>query len=84
MFKKILIVYSEKNSENHKNTVERVKELISSARVERADNLKRDLFDGVELVITVGGDGAFIRAAAFLEDQLILGINSEPETREFC
>lgn len=82
MFKKILIVYSEKLSDKHKKTVDRVREIFPGAEVHRADKLSEEIFRDVDLVITIGGDGSFIRAAAFLKDQLILGINSEPETSE--
>lgn len=84
MFEKILIVYSEKLTEKHLKTVEKVKALVSDRKfsVVRADKLQESDFDNIELVITIGGDGAFIRAANFIKNQLILGINSEPEYSE--
>jgi len=84
-FEKILIVYSEKLSNKHKETVERVRsitEKYSLCCVERADKLYTEVFEGVDLVITVGGDGAFIRASSFIKEAFIVGINSEPETSE--
>src|SRR4030042_1726735 len=38
--------------------------------------------DKSDLVITLGGDGTFIKAANLLEDSLILGINSNPDLSE--
>lgn len=83
-FNKILVVYSEKLSEKHKKTVDKVKK-ISGERIcsaKSADNLSKEDFKDIDLAITIGGDGAFIRAAAFLKDTPILGINSEPEFSE--
>lgn len=84
MFNKILVVYNEKLSEKHLSSVERVKAILHGRNfsLAKSHNLKGDFFDGVDLVVTIGGDGTFIRAASFVEDALILGINSEPECSE--
>ncbi|HLD45044.1 MAG TPA: NAD(+)/NADH kinase, partial [bacterium] len=36
-------------------------------------------FSGYDLVITVGGDGTFLRTSHYIDDQLMLGINSVPK-----
>jgi len=84
MFKKILIVYSEKLTKKHLETVEKVKKMLNEKICceVRADHLAEENFKDIDLVITIGGDGAFIRASQFLENQLIIGINSEPEFSE--
>lgn len=86
MFNKVLLIYSEKLSKKHLASVEKAKEILMqskcNARIIRANEMKPVFFDDIELVITLGGDGTFIRAASFLKEQLILGINSEPETSE--
>ena len=46
---------------------------------ERQQPTKREAA-GVDLVITVGGDGTFLATAQRVEDALILGVNSAPET----
>ena len=84
MFKKILIVFSEKLTPKHKETIEKVQgelgEKISDVVI--ANSLTKDLFQDKDLIITIGGDGVFIRAACFLKETPILGINSEPEFSE--
>lgn len=83
MFKNILIVYSEKLTEKHLKTVEEVKKIVNqNSKTVNANTLNESLFTDVDLVITIGGDGTFIRAASFLKDTPILGINSEPEFSE--
>ncbi|HNQ34888.1 MAG TPA: hypothetical protein PKN80_02365 [bacterium] len=83
-FKRILVVYSEKISSGHRQAVEGVRRRLQGRRYRmvRSQRLCGRDFDRVDLVITVGGDGAFIRAAAFVERAAILGINSEPEYSE--
>ena len=43
-------------------------------------------FSGYDLIITVGGDGTFLEGASKTRDQLILGINSDPQwsVGRFC
>lgn len=84
MFKKILIVYSEKLTSKHLETVEKVRNLLreKNSHTVKANELNETCFENVDLVITVGGDGTFIRAASFIDESLILGINSEPEQSE--
>jgi len=84
MFKKILIVYSEKLSEKHLKTVEKVREILKNenTHVIRANEIDDIYFNDVDLVLTIGGDGTFIRAATLVKDAIIMGINSEPEFSE--
>jgi NAD kinase len=84
MFKKILIVYSEKLTNKHLETVEKVRKILQNieTHVVRANELTERCMENVDLVITIGGDGTFIRAASFIKNQMIVGINSEPENSE--
>lgn len=45
-------------------------------RTESRHRLKR--LSSIDLVITLGGDGTFLRTAHFAKDQLILPVNSDP------
>lgn len=82
MFKKILVIFSERLSGKHIKLIENVKNLIKcDYAVVNSNELKESDFSA-DLVITIGGDGTFIRAANFLKNQLILGINAEPELSE--
>lgn len=46
------------------------------------NDLKKDDLKEADLIITLGGDGTFIRAANITEDSLIIGINANPEASE--
>ena len=84
MFNKILIVYNEKLSKKHLASIEKVKELLAGKEycIAKCHELCEDDFKGIDLAITIGGDGTFIRTARFIKNELILGINSEPELSE--
>jgi NAD kinase len=86
-FNKILIVRHEKQNQKHESTVEKVKEILKDLKKEFScinfNELHDDHFQDKDLVITIGGDGTFIRTSHFVRgDTPILGINSEPETSE--
>ena len=81
-FKKILVVYTERPSEKHLEAVDNVVKTVKECSVVKSRSLKKSDFKDVDLVISVGGDGTFIRAAHFVNDCLILGINSEPTHSE--
>ncbi len=69
-----------KAHDEHSQSVDLVKKTLDKAKIpykvehrHEVSNLKN--FD---LVITVGGDGTFLRTAHFVADQPILGVNSSP------
>lgn len=84
MFNNILIVYKENPTKKHLETVEKVKAILNAKNPEliKTNEIKEENFKGKDLIITIGGDGTFIKAASFIKEQLILGINSEPEFSE--
>ncbi len=87
MFKKILLVYSEKLTEQHLSSVENIRKVIEyelglKNTTINVRDLESKCFDGKDLVITAGGDGTVIRASHYIEDTPLLGINSEPEYSE--
>ncbi|VVB79820.1 NAD kinase [uncultured archaeon] len=86
MFEKVLIVYNERNTEIHLSTLKKVKDILSKREISfvsaLSGELREDFYEGVDLVISIGGDGTFIRASHLVKNQLILGINSEPEKSE--
>ncbi len=84
-FNKILVVCHEKQTPNHVSTVERTLDIIRGINPNPCcinfNELHDDHFKDKDLVITIGGDGTFIRTTHFLRgDTPIFGINSEPET----
>src|SRR3989304_5997913 len=86
MFNKILVAYSEKETPTHLKAIEKVRDILLKENKKfsfvMANELKASDFEDIDLVITIGGDGTFIRAASFISSQLILGINSEPDSSE--
>ncbi len=83
-FSKVLLVHNNRKTSKHEKCIENIKKIISGINFEiiDVDNINKNHFDNVDLVITAGGDGTFIKAASFLNDTLIIGINSEPELSE--
>ncbi len=86
-FRNILAVYSEKVSETHLSTVNQIQQIIENDEDREcfsveAKDLQNSVFENIDLVITVGGDGTFIRAASYLKQTPIIGINSESDKSE--
>jgi len=83
MFKRILILL--KNGLKKDNQiVEDIKNILNKSEIKTLgfNELKRKDVLNVDLVITIGGDGTFVKAAHLVENSFILGINSNPETSE--
>ncbi|MFH1308191.1 MAG: NAD(+)/NADH kinase [archaeon] len=83
-FQKILVVYSERKSDKCLEVIEKVKAILGARKytLAKSHDLTESLFKEIDLVITIGGDGGFIRAARFLKETPIIGINAEPEYSE--
>ena len=87
MFRNVLLVYSEKITEKHLNMVRIVMSDIEKLKIKvdaiNVKYLERKYFDNIDLAVTIGGDGTFIRTSHFLKFYTpILGINSEPDHSE--
>ena len=89
-FEKILISYTNPStSENIKEqeaTLSIVKRTLKkygiNFRLADRDHLGKEQFDGVDLVIAVGGDGTFLRASQFISKQPIFGVNADVKNKE--
>jgi NAD kinase len=86
-FNKILIVRHEKKNKKHEETIKKVIDILKESKKEfsciKFGELHYDHFEDKDLIITIGGDGTFIRTTHFMRgDTPIIGINSEPETSE--
>lgn len=87
MFRNVLLVYSEKITEKHLDMVKTVMRDLERLKIGvNAINVKyieKRYFENIDLAVTIGGDGTFIRTSHFLKFYTpILGINSEPEHSE--
>lgn len=84
MFDNILAVYNEKQGVKHLQAIAKVRTALKGRNYHAVEiiNLKESDFHGIDLAITIGGDGTFTRAANYLDSAPILGVNSEPEASE--
>lgn len=85
-FNDVLLVHNGKPTDEHQQVLEKVERLLESLEVKynivKDFDLQKSIFNSKDLIITVGGDGTFIRASHFIQDAFIIGINSEPKTSE--
>ncbi len=77
-----------KMHDEHTKTLKEVENTLQGLKVPyvkhyRNPNIKYSQFD---LIITVGGDGTVLQAARFVDQQMILGVNSDPKRSvgKFC
>ena len=80
----VLITYIEHEAKEHNKTLDYVKKVVSRdcyfTLCERSC-LTRALVKNKDLVIAVGGDGTFLRTSHFVEDEIMLGVNSDPKNK---
>ncbi len=83
MFKEVVVLLKE-GLEIEFEIVDYIKKISQDSKVKIISfaNLKKSDLDDADLVITLGGDGTFIKAANLVVDSLILGINAEPNKSE--
>ena len=84
MFKKILLVFKDNLDKKGLENLAKIEKLIEQSNGDfvRYSQLKKKNLEGHDLVITFGGDGTFVKTANLIDEQFILGINSEPSSSE--
>src|SRR3989338_10688125 len=83
MFKKIIILLKD-GLEIDTKSLSKIQEIFSKSETKTIafnEVKKSDLIEA-DLIITLGGDGTFVKAANLIEDSFILGINAEPDNSE--
>ncbi|MBI2650190.1 NAD(+)/NADH kinase [Candidatus Woesearchaeota archaeon] len=84
--KNILVVYTSPTNKEQKSTLELVKKTLVKCKISHKlrnrGKLNKNQFRNTGLVIAVGGDGTFLRAAHFVENQLLFGVNSDAKNKE--
>lgn len=85
--KNVLVVFTKPVTKEDKLTLAEVKLVLSDFHINskfvQRRNLKKRDFSKRDLVITIGGDGTFLRAALFIKDKkLILGVNADCKMKE--
>lgn len=71
----------EKIHEKHMKAVRKVQRYLKKNGLNYKSESRHQLsrFHDIDLIITLGGDGTFLRTAHYIDNQLILPINSDPE-----
>ncbi|HTZ41975.1 MAG TPA: NAD(+)/NADH kinase [Candidatus Omnitrophota bacterium] len=84
MFQKIILVYKENLQKSLFEKIEEIKRYFpeSDFFITSYSSVNKQLVEDADLIITIGGDGTFIKAGHLLESSFILGINSDPEKSE--
>ena len=85
--KNILVVYTKPLSKEEKSTLEIVKNTLKKYKISyilsKREKLNKKLFQNKDWVISVGGDGTFLRTSHFIFDKTpVLGVNSDPKYKE--
>ena len=83
MFNKIIVLFKQGLKVEAK-TIERIQKIFSDSQTKiiAFNDLKKNDLTKADLIITLGGDGTFVKAANLAEDSSILGINAEPHKSE--
>ncbi len=81
-----LLVYTKPSNAEQISTLEIVKKTLDkydiNFKLVNRDKLKKNQFKNKNLIIVIGGDGTFLRAAQFADEQLLLGVNSDIKNKE--
>lgn len=81
-----LVVYTTPRTKKQKSTLETVKNALKkynmNFKLANRDRLNKSQFKNISLVIAVGGDGTFLRAAHFADKQLLFGVNADAKSKE--
>lgn len=67
-----------KSHERQKQSLEKLKKLFPEEHFILRDNLTKEMAKTADLIISLGGDNHFTYLSHYIEDNLILGINSDP------
>ena len=87
ILKNILVVYTKPVTKEDRLTLTKVKDVLRKLKIKHTFVKRRSLiktyFRNKDLVITVGGDGTFLRASHFIKNKhLIFGVNSDIKMKE--
>lgn len=82
----ILIVYTLPTTQGQKSTLKIVYHILKKYKINykfaNRDRLNKTQFQNKDLIIAVGGDGTFLRAAHFIDKQIMFGVNSDIKHKE--
>ena len=82
----ILVVYTSPSTKEQKSTLKLIKKILEKYEIKfslvNRDRLNKKQFLKKDLIVALGGDGTFLRAAQFVDNQLLFGVNSDPNNKE--
>lgn len=79
--KKDKLVKSVREShQEHKSSLQKIKSILKKYDFDFETSTRHTVpsFKGYDLIITVGGDGTFLRTTHMIDNQFIMGVNSSP------
>jgi len=77
----VLVVYNKNDKAINLIKSSLRKRNIKFKCIERSE-LKKTIFKNKNLIIAIGGDGTFLRTSHFIKNQLLFGVNSNPNKKE--
>ncbi len=81
-----LIVYTTPRSKEQKLALATVKNALEKHKlgyeISNRNSLDKSQFKGRDMIIAIGGDGTFLRAAQFIGTELLFGVNSDVKDKE--
>jgi len=85
--KKVLVAHAKPGTKEDKLTFHVVKKVLNKLKIKykfiERSKLKKDYFKNKDLILTVGGDGTFLKTAQFIKDKTpIFGVNSDVKMKE--
>ena len=84
--KNILVVYTIPRTNEQKLSLDAIKKALKKLGINftlaNRDELRKRRFENRDLILAVGGDGTFLRAAQFIDKQPIFGVNADPNNKE--
>jgi NAD kinase len=82
----VLVVDKQSKNKEHNKTLTEVKKVLKKLGINfksiGRDKISPSLFKKKDLVITVGGDGTFLRTGHFVKDTPMFAVNSDPKGTE--
>lgn len=81
-----LVVFTTPRTKEQQSALQLVKNILKKCKINfqlyNRDKLNKSHFKNKHLVIAVGGDGTFLRAAHFIDRQLLFGVNPDMKNKE--
>ena len=82
---KVLVVYMEPETAEGKKTIAEVRSVVAkqhcSCRIKERNQITDTDCKEADLIIAVGGDGTFLRAAQFNQSAVLMGVNLDPSNK---